>query len=105
MWTEKDRLFLNRLLATTKAGKTDWAPTASPKVFTTSLSGKFSILIGGVSDESIWMTIDDNQGTRIHRLTSDDFAELLELYQLARRRALRVDETIDELMKDLGEEF
>jgi hypothetical protein len=104
MWTEKDSKFLDRLLESTKVGKTDWAPTANTKTFTTSLSGKFSISVGGSGENDGWLTIHDANGTRIHYLSSDDFNQLPELYQLARRRALKVDEAIDELMKDLGEE-
>jgi hypothetical protein len=104
MWTQKDSLFLDRLLASSRAGKIDWAPTANARIFTTSLSGKFSISIGGVTDDSLWLTIDDGEGVIIHRLTTDEYNQLSELYQLARRRAFKVDETIDELMKDLGEE-
>jgi hypothetical protein len=104
MILDKDHALVNRLLESTRNRKTEWLPTAMSNEFTTSFSGKFGVVIG--ADEGrhdAWLVITDAGGTILHRLTDEYNANIYELFELARRNALHVDEAIDSILGELGE--
>lgn len=104
MYTEKDNALLSRLLQSAREGKTDWLPTAHDNIFTTSVSGKYSFQIyrvPGPGPLKFALQIHDEGGNVIHRLSSEDYGGLEELYELARRRALKIDDTINDILAEL----
>jgi|SRR5579864_1480671 len=103
MYTQKDHDLVNRLLTAARDGKTEWLPTAYENVFTTSLSGKYSFQVrhNFLSTPHFYLSIHDEEGKVIHNLTSDDYPDLEELHELARRRALKIDNTIDDILTEL----
>jgi hypothetical protein len=103
MLTDKDNQLLTRILEACRAGKIDWAPSGEYGGYVTSLSGKYVIKVkqNQFAGSTCWLTIDSEDGGSVVSLTSNDFEGIAEIYELARRRALKVDETIDEIIKDL----
>ena len=106
MWTEKDRILVARLLESSKAGKTEWLPTAYNDRFTTSVAGKYSFQIVRIfgGNPEFELRILDAGGETIHTLDSHDYAELVTLYEYARRTALKVDNTIDDILAELDKQ-
>jgi len=103
MFSAKDNELVNRLLATAREGGGEWLPTALDNVFTSSVSGKYSFQIrrSSISDPPFRLEIRDEAGNVIHRLDFTDYPELAELHELARRQALKIDSTIDDILTEL----
>jgi hypothetical protein len=104
MILDKDHALVHSLLRSTQNRKTEWLPTAVSNEFTTSFSGKFGVVVGAnESRGDAWLVITDAGGTTLHRLTDEDNANIYELFELARRNALHVDEAIDSILVELDE--
>jgi hypothetical protein len=108
MFNPKDQELLNRLIeASGPEGKCEWLPTAYSNIFMSSVMGKYSFQIlqdklFGPDDESYRLTIFDKDGAEIHSVNFTDYAELKALFDLARRRALKIDNTIDDILGNLA---
>ena len=101
------------VLAKTKAGRIRWEPTANELQY-------FSVLPGGVTLSVVETHEKDNWGSDVQdlvlvlrsderellRVTSDiddvGWKGLSELYELARRQALRVDAAVDKVLGELA---
>src|SRR5580658_10510054 len=108
MATEKDIAFALYMIKLTKEGKLKWEATAGPAEFTASLKGKYTVVIGRPSsiiryatDTEYYFKLIDQSGQELIRLTEEDYREVVQLFDLARRTSLNVDAIIDEI---LGEE-
>lgn len=103
MYIEKDQQLVTRLLEATRAGTMDWAPSGQTNAFVSAMSGKYIVTVKSSSNSNVpdYVTIDTQDGTTVHRLSGGDYNEIFEIYQLARRRALRIDEAIDDILKEL----
>ena len=96
------RLAVNRFLAGTREGRIDWQSTAKPEQFTASLKGKFSLLIDkDLEKADCWLTLVDADGRELHEIRSDDLYTVSELFQAARRQAMRVDQVIDDILGEI----
>lgn len=93
---------LSELLAKTKADQVSWEPTVASNEFLTAFP-EHSVKVqyqGG----SYYLIVNDKAGRRLVSLTGQTAgAEQLlpELYDLARRKALKIDENLDSLLSQL----
>lgn len=108
MATEKDIALAQHLMRLSKEGSLKWESTAATNEFTASIMGKYNILVrrgwAGLSavryegDPEYILTLTDNNGQELVRLTESDYIEVIQLFDLARRISLNVDAAIDEIL-------
>jgi hypothetical protein len=100
---------LQEVAEKTKSGRIEWEPLADDDHFVASVRGKFTLLIIHYSfqgEDRFSLVLKDAEGTEVLRVT--EYTEgvrpgqLEDLYGMARRQALRVDEKLDELLAELG---
>ncbi|MEO5926896.1 MAG: hypothetical protein ABIR70_23985 [Bryobacteraceae bacterium] len=110
--TEQIELLIQRLLALSKEDKVNWQETAIEQKFLAAVS-KYVVTI----EEATWnglhytLEVSDQTGKVLEAVTvtpdlkidSRSFDELSELHTLARRRALKVDAALSDLLSDLAE--
>src|SRR5579871_4662007 len=96
------------VLAKTKAGKIRWEPLAVDNEFFAVLPGPFTINVSTRPMDS-WGTAEyelvlRDQGHELIRVWDNNTGEpgVAELYELARRQALRVDANVDKLLGELA---
>jgi hypothetical protein len=112
MEDHKAREFFEGVLSKTKVGRIRWQPTAEESVYIAAIGGQFTLSIAqferldSFPDTSYSLTLKDQDGRELTRVTSDDDGiarrEIQELYGTARRQALRVDEKIDAVLGELS---
>jgi hypothetical protein len=97
---------LTKLLERTDAGKVNWKPTADEQTFVAAL-GNASVMIQAFP-EAPKLSILNKAGVEIEALGGNSvtlggkaWAELADLYVMARRVALGVDSQLDDLMREL----
>jgi hypothetical protein len=97
---------VERLKRLSAEGKVDWEETADEDTFQAAVS-KFVVTvsrIGPRSDPSYRITIRDQTGKVIEEATAysgQEWGQLSDIHDLARRRALHVDEALSELLSSL----
>jgi hypothetical protein len=96
---------VNSLLAATEQGQIDWQPTAIPDQFTASFGGKWTLLFTRefVSGEGTtpFLYFKDSEGQTLLRITRFEDNRIPEVYELARRYALKIDEALADLLKEI----
>ena len=106
MATEKDIAFAKHLIKLANEGKLKWEHTAAPQEFTASLKGKYNISVswGGSfryeAEPEYTLRLIDDKEQELVRLTDKDYADIVQLFDLARRASLNVDAVIDEILSD-----
>lgn len=101
MATEKDYLLVKRLLRDTEEEQLVWQPTAEQAQYTVSLKGKYTVLIDKALDsDDCWLVLRDTDGRELLKLTSNEYAPVSALFESVRRRVMKVDEAIDEILGD-----
>ena len=104
---------LTRLLAAANEEKIDWHPTARPDEYTASFGGKWTLVSrhwirGAIRYENedpnrYIIILQNSEGEELHSIKDDEDNRVRELYLLARRRVLKVDDAIADLLKELDE--
>jgi len=110
----KEKQLVDLLLARTRAGTTSWEPTADEDEFVTSAAGN-SISIMAVPprepddvEPDIVLNVRDEDGRQVFSIYNGvdvedlDFPVLRTLHEVARRSALKIDQIMDAILKDLG---
>jgi hypothetical protein len=101
MISDKDSKLLNFLIRTTEDGKTAWEPTASEDQFTTSIKGKYNIVVGLGRDGHYLKMLDAQERVMLMIRDDDDPQErVTDIFEAARRVALNVDTAIDDILDD-----
>src|SRR5882724_11647588 len=106
------KLFQEVILKT-KAGRIKWEPTANETEFFAVLPGGVTVSIVKWVEKDSWRKDDDfiamvlrSDDRELLRVTPAndgvEWAGLAELYEYARRQALRVDSTVDKLLGELA---
>jgi hypothetical protein len=125
MADEKIVEFVQGVLAKTRAGKIPWEPTAQESKFIAAIGGEFTFSISSWTDmdrafaEALAFTgspgsqpkyvlvLRDEIGTELAKVTERDEGihrdDLQELYEIARRQAVRASERIDDVLEVLNE--
>jgi hypothetical protein len=110
MTDEKDLAFFEEVFAKTRAGKIPWEPTATEQNYIAPIGGQFVFGISELNRDDSYggpsftyvLILSDADGRVLSRVDSDhpnvrwDLAQ--ELYETARRQALRVDDKIDKAL-------
>ena len=108
-----DHEFVNRLLGATIDGKIDWEPTAQGSAYTASFAGKWTVAVtaifigiatSGIESYRYALTLRDSEGALLLNIDDEHDNRIGELHELARRRALKVDQALEDLFKELDEE-
>ena len=99
MVTAKDILLVKFLTEATETGRIKWEFTAEENQFVTALKGKYKILLTKLGP--CYMRMVDKDGKELLAISSDDYGQVADLYELARRVAFSVDDAIDEIVGDL----
>lgn len=93
------------LLTRTQLREIVWKETAAENSFQTSRE-EHTILIARTPYRELSLKVLNKNGRAVQELTLDakspDAAVLQELYTIASRQALQVDETLDKLLRDFG---
>jgi hypothetical protein len=95
-----------KLLDATKQGKIDWRPTAKTDEFTASFGGKWTLLCRQFATGSQIverLSLQNAAGEELLSIRDSDISNVTRLYEMARRYALKVDEAIADLMKEIDE--
>lgn len=107
--TQNEKELLDQLLEKTKRRTIAWEPTAIKDEFVATFRGKFSFTIRRTSNPDLeaWdyrITMRDQENREMFTLydSTPDLARFLpELFEEARRTALKVDEALAEVLEDL----
>jgi hypothetical protein len=115
MATEKDIALAAYLLKLSQEGKLKWEPTARTDEFTASLRGKYNIVVSMCSvgfvgiryehDPKYSLRLVDENEQELVRMTETDYFEVVQLFELARRKSLNVDVVIDEILRAKEDEL
>ena len=107
--TDKDSKFISALISATEQGRVKWELTAVEDEYTTSFRGKFSVLTKKAAPDWYGVRVLDPGEREMleyhgqpNDLSYDDWTALRNLFDLARRNALAVDEAIDDFIKEIG---
>lgn len=103
MATDKDRAFIEYIVGTTDSGKTKWEPAAEKDRFITSFRGKYKVTLAKGYDRDaeehyFYIKLADENNQELVRVYSVDDGRLSNLYSVVQRKALKVDEALDEIM-------
>ena len=101
MATDKEIKLVAQLLEKTKRRSITWEPTAKDDEFVSTLSGNVSFTVGSWRETDI-LTMRDELGRVLVTIDSDSTVPVSELYAEARRQALKVDESLDSVLDQLG---
>jgi hypothetical protein len=112
--TSKYAKLAQRLVARQDQGRLDWKETETEGLFQVSFPD-YSIRIhlqeNRYGIDYVFVSIYNDEGTELDTFTSialqdewpDANEQLVQLYQSARRAALKVDKAIDSLLRELGD--
>jgi hypothetical protein len=104
--------FFQGVLSKTMAGRIRWQPTAEDSYYIAAIGGQFTLAISQYQDEDYHpytrhaLVLKDQDSRILTRITSVDEGisteDIRELYETARRQALRVDDKIDQVLGELS---
>lgn len=105
----KDRELLDQLVDATRGGRVTWEPTANLDEFTASFGGKYSVVVAKRSDANYTLRMLDELEREMLKLdyeyqeyaSPDPLSRVMELFDLARRTALHVEEAITDILGEL----
>ncbi len=101
MVTDKEVKLVDQLLDKTRKRSITWEPTAKNDEFVSTLGGRVSFIVGAWrATESL--TMRDELDRVLLTVDSDSIPQVSELYTEARRVALKVDESLDSILDQLG---
>ncbi|SRR5712692_9326475 len=104
--------FFQGVLSKTRAGRIRWQPTAEESAYIAALGGQFTLSISQYDvqyefpHERYALALKDQDGRVLTTITNTDDGvdpqDIRELYETARRQALRVDDKIDQVLGELS---
>jgi hypothetical protein len=102
-----DKDLIASLLRATLTGKLGWERTSAPDQFAASYGGRWTLTVDKAMIENhganYFLTITNAQGEEVLRIWDQSDNVLPQLFERARRHALRVDEALFDLLKEIGE--
>lgn len=108
MPTESDKQLVSRLLQSTEAQQLDWEPTATANEFVTSFGGKYTVTVGdvyalveGTPTLVSFASLKDARGETLISVNSSQFHAVADLHEAARRRAMKVDQAVADVLLEL----
>lgn len=101
MVTDKEVRLVEQLLDKTRKRSIAWEPTARDAEFVSTLAGRVSFTVGAWR-ETETLTMRDELDRVLLSVASDSIPQVSQLYAEARRVALKVDESLDIVLDQLG---
>jgi hypothetical protein len=101
MVTDKEVKLIDQLLDKTRKRSITWEPTAKNDEFVSALGGRVSFTVAAWRDSET-LTMRDELDRVLLSVESDSIPQVSELYTEARRVALKVDESLDDVLDQLG---
>ena len=101
MATDKEIKLVEQLLDKTRQRILSWEPTARDDEFLSTLGGNVSFTVGPWGEMTDALIMRDQRGRVLLTVDSGDVNQVLELHGEARRQGLKVDESLDEVLKQL----
>src|SRR6267142_6749325 len=104
----KAKEFFEGVLSKTRAGRIRWQPTAEESEYIAAIGGQFTLSVSEADDPypSYALVLKDQEGRVLTRTATGDAGinsvGVRELYETARRQALRVDDKIDQVLGELS---
>jgi hypothetical protein len=96
---------IDSLFSATEQDRVDWQPTGTTDQYAASFGGKWTVLIDKISisggTDRFWMEVKDSTGETIVRVTHAEDNRIREIFEMARRQALKIDEALADLLKEL----
>jgi hypothetical protein len=104
-----DAALIIKLLRGTRAGKLNWEKTATPDQYAASYGGKWTVTVDKSEDQEtggyiFYLSIGNSQGEEALRIWNMPNNKVSELFEQARRHALKVDEALSALLKEIDED-
>jgi hypothetical protein len=104
-----DAALITKLLRATRNGKITWEKTTTQDQFAASYAGKWTVAVDKSEDrdtgaEFYYLTITNAEGEEVLRIYNVSAKQLPQLFEQARRRSLKVDEAVSDLLKEIGED-
>jgi hypothetical protein len=98
-----DTELLEKLLQSTQSGRIDWEKTAVDDQYSASFGGKWTVLIDRSTKDRdfYWLTLRNANGDELLEVNSMQDIRVPEIFFAAKRRALKVDEALADVIKDL----
>ena len=98
-----DYEFVQKLLQATERGQVDWHLAAVEKRFNAAVGGRWTVQVDEhTTDPSIhYLTLRDSQGQELLSIGQWEHEAIPTLYEAARRRALKVNDALTEVIRDL----
>ena len=101
-----DAELITKLLQATDDGRIMWEKGDVPDRFTAGYAAKWTLTIDKSADPEspyphYWLSLSNARGEEILKVYSSDEEGLDRLFELARRRALKVDEALTDLFKEI----
>lgn len=110
----KAKEFFEEVLSKARAGRIRWQPTAEESEFIAAIGGQFTLSVREYESPNqdilpftrYALTVKDRDGRVLTTITSADpgivESDVRDLYETARRQALRVDDKIDQVLVELS---
>lgn len=97
---------LARLIQATNQGRVDWEETAKASEFTASFGGKWTLLMkedwfGSPPQDFHKLLFKNSEGDTLVSISSEDDSSVDQLYELARRHALKIDDALADLLNEI----
>jgi len=112
MADEKIVKLFEGVLSKTRAGKIAWHATAEESTFMAAIGGQFALSVSGWASpwvpggEKYALVLEDKAGGELARIIDSDegirFDDLREMFETARRKALRTDDKIGDVLEVLS---
>src|ERR1700689_2840324 len=87
----------------TERDRIDWQKTAVEAQYAAAFGGKWTVLIDQSAEsdtpDRFWLSLQNAEGETILKI--DDDSRLPRVFELARRKALKVNEAISDFLKEL----
>lgn len=101
-----DAELISKLLEATDDRQVTWEKTDVPDRFVAKYADKWTLTIDRSPDPvspypSYWLSLSNARGEEILKILSSNEHDLDRLFELARRRALKVDEALSDLLKEI----
>jgi hypothetical protein len=101
MPTISNKQLMDTIYSATEARRIDWQATGVTNRYGASFGGKYTIVIDD-NPQNNWLEVKDAEGERIVRITDEQDPRLADLYEMARRQALKIDESLSELIDEIN---
>jgi hypothetical protein len=101
-----DREFVEKMLEATRDGRIAWVKSDVADQFSAGYGGKWSLKVDRTTSPNMpewdyWVALFNAEGEELLRVTDGQVRQVGELFEAARRQALKVNDEVADLIKKL----